>query len=536
MIIPSAANLLATLHNVNNCIRGALTNGDISKEIKELKAQLNEIFALHALTGPEVAHLQPAFNTPMFFRGFLKSWKEVKQASRTVDFLMKHQQNLAAFKNVVSEPISAPAVTAKVQSIIANNLVATQAAAESNQLVEIQQHPSGVESTRRCDRGRPMKTLRSRSADEDVVIGKHVKEASMANTTDLYVLPKGLASKADDADADLGAHVDAVKSTLVTVATNVSTALSMAYDCNESCHQLEQASAHGPNAGLGHRITQLEGKMDNILENFKCLEGQYANIAEILEHLRANVILNSARQLPMDIGTKSLSAETAPIPLERITPVSILTSAPIVQCTATSPISGPIAMSADSISAILPTSVPNSEGNATSSISGPIMSVTESAVSAPLIDSSAANLDVMADIQVGDDAAMQESIAGSSVCKCITPAVQLIPPTPNNSQEQAAYDTTIIVAATPQDVLHVPTGPSPAVTTIADQSSSQELKHTSGYNMSPMSGPIDVGSDIPQVSISSIHLLASTSLLAPLSLPEYEQLSPRRSPCLLSPV
>ncbi|PPQ81892.1 hypothetical protein CVT25_013807 [Psilocybe cyanescens] len=197
MIIPSAADLLETLHNVHNCIRGALTNGDISKEIKELKAQLvsnkiflfvtfdneriqNEIFALHALTSPEVAHLQPAFNTPMFFWGFLKLWKEVKQAGHTADFLMKHWQNLAAFKNVVSEPISAPAVTAKVQSIVTNNLVATQAAAESNQPVEIQQHPTGVESTR-CIRCQPTR-YQSRSADEDVAIGKRAEEASMANT------------------------------------------------------------------------------------------------------------------------------------------------------------------------------------------------------------------------------------------------------------------------------------------------------------------------------------------------------------------
>ncbi|PPQ95070.1 hypothetical protein CVT25_002257 [Psilocybe cyanescens] len=847
MNIPSAAEFLNALRNVDNRIRGALTDGDIAKEIKALKAQLvsnkisisvlsdderiqNQIFALHALTGPEVAHLKPAFNTPMFFWGFLKAWKEVKQGGRTAEFLMKHRQNLGAFDNVVSGPIFSPPVITEVQSSAKKNIEASLKPAQISNPLAIEQQPTGAENTKRI-RHWPLR-YRSKSAEEVIVVGERAQQVSTEN---LYVLPKGLSTKmreprtrgrhvsrnrgrqvarkqdrnigahqkehqrrkssadsnaprppahidqsepnddtkgrpvpvagrlnnaacdhcrkanaecydranghgacwrcskfkvkcslgpggylqhertksattkiklkskpivessdepstepeedyesdddihtsnqppvpkqqvaessrpsrtraitssqprhiesatsdeacvprlsalekgksreiqADDADEELCARVDAVESTLLTVAADASTALSMAYDCNESCHQLEQASAHGPNTGLGHRVTRLEGKMDDILENFKRLEERYADIAGILQQLRPNAIYDaSKRRAPEPTlfmfeenitdgsvsvavethgsvsnvaittgGAETMSAVTAPDNRSEVmASAGLLTSAPTipyippsmqmattasaadhilattsapaenVRCTSPVAILGPTSSTADNESATISLPAPNLKSKATTMLSGPtsvaaialattliqshsaectspvtITCAADTVLSAPNHNCSANYPDAIDDIQVDNDGAMQDIPAGSSVRKCVIPTVQLIPPTPNNSQEQAAYGTTVIVAATPQGTSDATTCLSSAVATIGVPRLSQEFKPTLVNDTSPISGPVHIGSAVLH-SATSNPFQTSTSLLAPPSATDHEPLTPRRSPRLASP-
>ncbi|PPQ87012.1 hypothetical protein CVT25_009039 [Psilocybe cyanescens] len=52
--------------------------------------------------------------------------------------------------------------------------------------------------------------------------------------------------------------------------------------------------------------------------------------------------------------------------------------------------------------------------------------------------------------QLGNNLGEEQQAVNSSVCTDISPSIQLIPPTPTNSQEQVMYSTTIIVAGTPQ--------------------------------------------------------------------------------------
>ncbi|PPQ88832.1 hypothetical protein CVT25_009307 [Psilocybe cyanescens] len=92
----------------------------------------------------------------------------------------------------------------------------------------------------------------------------------------------------DTNDEELAACVDILSTKLDLVTADATSALSMAYDCNLACVELEKLAVHGPNASLSHRVTWLEGKMNDILGKLDMFETQFSNIATILQKLSTN--------------------------------------------------------------------------------------------------------------------------------------------------------------------------------------------------------------------------------------------------------
>ncbi|PPQ92108.1 hypothetical protein CVT25_008041 [Psilocybe cyanescens] len=79
----------------------------------------------------------------------------------------------------------------------------------------------------------------------------------------------------DTDDEELVARVDILSTKLDLVTADAASVLSMAYNCNLACVELEKLAVHGLNAGLGHCVTQLEGKMNDILGKLDMFGGLY---------------------------------------------------------------------------------------------------------------------------------------------------------------------------------------------------------------------------------------------------------------------
>ncbi|PPQ93989.1 hypothetical protein CVT25_012776 [Psilocybe cyanescens] len=122
IVIPSATELEQTLRNLDNNIRSRLASRTVSTEIKEMKGKSHEIFILQGMTSTEIAHLRLIFDIPLFFWGFLKAWKEVKQVGRTEGFIQQHLHNMVTFDNTILAPTPRPLISSREQELPSEKL------------------------------------------------------------------------------------------------------------------------------------------------------------------------------------------------------------------------------------------------------------------------------------------------------------------------------------------------------------------------------------------------------------------------------
>ncbi|PPQ92912.1 hypothetical protein CVT25_009177 [Psilocybe cyanescens] len=623
--IPSATELERTLRYLDNNIRDGLTTGTVSTKIKEMKGKLHEIFFLQRMTGAEVAHLRPIFDSPMFFWGFLKAWKEVKQAGRTPDFIQQHLRNMATFDNTISAPTTQPPKSTTVQElpskklhmpsiqygkvnnpdvtkrnettqqdIIDSRRQSPRARAQSfqhapNHEEHIPEVPSaqelqpfvwpkghipvlrvplnpgredvsnrgrrdtademsyrGRKSSSASNSEREMSPIDSTGHEEDekptspdqqqpAGTTSRPQQVDAATADEDYAprfsaLEKGKhrAMSEDDDDNDLIARVDALTSKVVTATTTASTALSMVYDCNEACAQMEQSAIHGPNARLGDRVTRLEGKIDNIFEKLGHFEDKYADIMQVLRSIQSTVLPVTGQgiatlvdeEIQMELQDKGDSGPTAQL------------SAPSADYLGAGPISEDLEdCPVDTV--IGPASsapIPQTDGIVATSI----CATPNSADSTPDPIHPKVN-------QSERHAAEAWKIDLSSVRSAIVPSVQLIPPTPNNSQEQALYGTMMIVDGTPIEpipvsvdsaIIHADTTSSnlfPASVRTASLAHREEVldDHTTDSNFKKMLGITQVlciryADAISMVSQANSYFTELSADMAPETLNEWE--------------
>ncbi|PPQ94605.1 hypothetical protein CVT25_010611 [Psilocybe cyanescens] len=168
IVIPSVTKLEQTLRNLDNYVHSGLASGTISSKIKEMKGKLHEIFVLQGMTGAEIAHLWPIFDIPLFFWGFLKAWKEVKQVGRTEDFLQQHLRNMATFDNMISALIPRPLLSSKEKELPSEKLhLPTIQYGKANNS-ELTMRSGGAEQ-RMAHSRRPSSRTRSPSLQQDMV-------------------------------------------------------------------------------------------------------------------------------------------------------------------------------------------------------------------------------------------------------------------------------------------------------------------------------------------------------------------------------
>ncbi|PPQ94604.1 hypothetical protein CVT25_010612 [Psilocybe cyanescens] len=242
----------------------------------------------------------------------------------------------------------------------------------------------------------------------------------------------------DNDDEDLVARVDALSSKVVTATTTASTALSMVYDCNEACAQMEQSAAHGPNAKLGDRVTQLERKIDNVFEKLTHFEDRYLDIMQVLRSIQGTLLPVGGQAIARPYGPTVEMQVNEEIQTElkerlRLGPTT-QQSVPFVDNSATGQVvdyqsSAPIPTTPDNVTNPMYTAPNSAEGAA-----APVGTET---------------------IWSEHDAAKGQQLDLSSVRSTIVPSIQLIPPTPNNSQEQASYSTIMIVDGTPMEPIPI---------------------------------------------------------------------------------
>ncbi|PPQ83538.1 hypothetical protein CVT25_006940 [Psilocybe cyanescens] len=211
-----------------------------------------------------------------------------------------------------------------------------------------------------------------------------------------------------------------------------------------------------------------------------------------------------------------------------------------VQCTSSIAMSGPTLSAADNASATISLLAPNVKRTATTMLSGPTTSAANIASATILIPSPSAEcispVTVSGPITCAADTAL---LAPNNNCSTNGPDamdnIQIDKMVPSKTVqlahwfEQAAYGTTVIVAATPQGTLDMLTCLSSVVATNGAELLPQEFELTLVNDMSLISGPVNVGSAILHLAMSSNLFQTSTSLLAPLSLTDHKPLTPHRS-------
>ncbi|PPQ94888.1 hypothetical protein CVT25_004377 [Psilocybe cyanescens] len=303
-------------------------------------------------------------------------------------------------------------------------------------------------------------------------------------------------------DEELAARVDILSTKLDSVTADAASALSMAYECNLACVKLEKSAAHGPNAGLGHRVTQLEGKMNDILGKLDMFETQFSDISTIVHKLSTNgmLILNQGASGPIQSVEDDLMGNNMEVEKD----IELVSDGPheaknvdansIMQTVELSANIGSVA-GGESVLTFVPIVEPRQQDN---SDSGPYVPISLPMVEQHGEDDSVSGPDPSNSMIHVNDAQEEQRELILSVHKDF-PSVQLIPPTPNNSQEQATYSAHIIVAGTHEAASTVPentTSAELAPYTTHTSPTLQALKSLPNLvETSTHLGPITVGPD-----------------------------------------
>ncbi|PPQ90674.1 hypothetical protein CVT25_003919 [Psilocybe cyanescens] len=396
---------------------------------------------------------------------------------------------------------------------------------------------------------------------------RHIREVSAPSdehyTGHFSAIEKGKNCDLPEAtdNEELAARVDILLTKLDSVTADAASALSMAYDCNLACVELEKSAAHGPNAGLGHRVTQLEGKMNDILGKLDMFETQFSDISTILRKLSTNgmLILNQGALGPIQSVEDNLISNDMEVEKD----AELVSDGPYEAKN----------VDANSITQTVELSADIRSVAGDDSDSGPYVPISPPMVEQHGEDDSVSGPDPSNSMIHVNNAQEEQRELISSVHKDF-PSVQLIPPTPNNSQEQATYSAQIIVAGTHQAASTVPGNATSAELasytthtspTLQALESLPNLVETSTHLGLITFGPddVNVGSEVgngvelsvaggsesvdisresadigPEPTLSAappLTLVATQSLLTPPLLSQNDTNDRRRSPHLTSP-